>query len=52
MPDNSHADRKSHMPENSLLFERIIPALLILMGILTVVLILFAAAILLGIIHF
>ncbi|HUH96237.1 MAG TPA: hypothetical protein VLZ89_02690 [Anaerolineales bacterium] len=40
------------MPENSLLFERIIPALLILMGILTVVLILFAAAILLGIIHF
>jgi hypothetical protein len=34
------------------LFERIIPALLVLMGVLTVVLILFAAGVLLGLIHF
>ncbi len=44
--------RKSHAPENSMLFEKIIPALLILMGILMVVLILFAAGVLLGIVHF
>ncbi|MGA7193065.1 MAG: hypothetical protein WBW94_05475 [Anaerolineales bacterium] len=40
------------MPKNSLMFERVIPVLLILMGILTVALILFAAGVLLGIIHF
>jgi hypothetical protein len=34
------------------LFEKIVPALLILMGIVTVALILFAAGILMGIIHF
>jgi len=34
------------------MFEKVIPVLLILMGILTVALILFAAGILLGIIHF
>ena len=43
---------KSHMPENSVLFEKIIPAALAFMGILTVVLILFAAGVLLGIIQF
>ncbi len=43
---------KSHVPENSMLFERVVPALLIFMGILTVVLILFAAGVLLGIVHF
>jgi hypothetical protein len=52
MPDASHANKKSHMPENSLMFEKVIPALMILMGILTIVLILFAAGLLLGIIHF
>ncbi|MFZ1043263.1 MAG: hypothetical protein WAN58_18335 [Anaerolineales bacterium] len=40
------------MPKNSLMFEKVIPLLLILMGILTVALILFAAAVLLGIVHF
>jgi hypothetical protein len=35
-----------------MLFEKIIPALLIVMGIVTVALILFAAGVLLGIIHF
>ena len=40
------------MPENSLLFEKIIPALLILMGVIMIGLILFAAGVLMGIIHF
>jgi hypothetical protein len=52
MPDDSHANRKSHMPDNSLIFEKVVPVLLILMGILTVGLILFAAGVLLGVIHF
>ena len=52
MPDHMHAKRKSHAPENSLMFEKVIPVLLILMGILTVALILFAVGILLGIVHF
>jgi hypothetical protein len=52
MPDDSRTNKKSHMPENSLMFEKIVPILLILMGILTVALILFAAGLLLGIIHF
>ena len=43
---------RSHAPENSMLFEKIIPALLIVMGVITVALILFAAGVLLGIIHF
>ena len=51
MADESHADKKSRMPGNSLIFERVVPALLILMGILTLVLILFAAGVLLGLIH-
>jgi hypothetical protein len=46
------ADKKSHIPKNSFLFEKIVPALLIFMGIITVGLILFAAGVLLGIIHF
>jgi hypothetical protein len=44
--------RRSHLPEQSVLFEKIVPALLVLMGILTVLLILFAAGVLLGIVHF
>jgi len=45
-------NNKSRMPENSVLFEKVIPASLIFMGILTVTLILFAAGVLLGIIQF
>ncbi len=52
MPDDLQTNKKSHMLKNSLMFEKVIPVLLILMGILTVALILFAAAVLLGIIHF
>lgn len=43
---------KSHMPEDSVLFERVIPVVLAGMGILTVVLILFAAGVLLGLVPF
>lgn len=52
MPKGNRMINKSHMPEDSTLFEKVIPALLIFMGILTVVLILFAAGVLLGIVHF
>ena len=44
--------QKAHMPENSLLFEKIVPALLIGMGIVMVILILVAAGVLLGFISF
>lgn len=44
--------RKSHMPENSLFYEKVVPILLVVMGILTTVLILFAAGVLLGIVRF
>ncbi len=43
---------KSHMPTDSMLFERVIPVLLAALGIVTVVLILFAAGVLLGIVPF
>lgn len=52
-PDRRKALRqKSHMPENSIFFEKIVPVLLIVMGIIMAILILFAAAVLLGMIHF
>ena len=43
---------KSRAPDHSLLFEKLRPALLILRGVLTAALILFAAGVLLGIVHF
>ncbi|HTP03064.1 MAG TPA: hypothetical protein VMJ64_16935 [Anaerolineales bacterium] len=43
---------KSHAPKDSILFEKVVPVALIVMGVLTVLLILFAAAVLLGFIHF
>jgi hypothetical protein len=52
MPNSTRANDGSHIPEKSMLFEKFIPALLILMGVLMVALILFAAGVLLGIIHF
>lgn len=52
MPNGNRMSNKSHMPEDSAFFEKVVPALLILMGVLTAVLILFAAGVLLGIIHF
>jgi hypothetical protein len=52
MADQIRTTGKSRAPKNSLLFEKVVPALLVLMGVLMVVLILFAAGVLLGIIHF
>lgn len=43
---------KSHIPQNSILFDKIIPIALILMGVITLGLMLFAAGVLLGIVHF
>lgn len=43
---------KSHMPENSILFERIIPIALIAFGLITAALIVVAAGVLLGFIPF
>ena len=43
---------KSHMPKDSFLFEKIVPASLVVMGIVTLGLILFAAGVLLGLVKF
>ena len=43
---------KSHIPQNSVLFEKVIPIVLILLGIIMLGLMLFAAGVLLGIVHF
>jgi hypothetical protein len=52
MPKQTRTNNKSHIPPNSLLFEKIIPALLILMGLIMLGLMLFAAGVLLGFVHF
>lgn len=44
--------KSSRMPEGSRFYERIVPALLIILGVGTVTLILFAAGVLLGIVPF
>ncbi|HVN15349.1 MAG TPA: hypothetical protein VMT73_06380 [Anaerolineales bacterium] len=54
-PQSEHGNRlrdRSHMPQNSVFFEKVIPILLIGMGVLMLLLILFAAGVLLGIVHF
>ncbi|HEY5983095.1 MAG TPA: hypothetical protein VIU38_06440 [Anaerolineales bacterium] len=43
---------KSRLPQNSFLFEKLVPALMIGLGLVTIVLILFAAGVLLGLIQF
>ena len=45
-------NRKSHIPKDSVFFEKIVPLALIVMGTITLGLILFAAGVLLGIIQF
>jgi hypothetical protein len=42
---------KSHAPKGSVMFEKVMPVLLIALGILTLVLIGFATALLLGFVH-
>ena len=43
---------KSHIPKDSFVFEKVVPISLILMGLITLGLILFAAGVLLGIVKF
>lgn len=43
---------KSRMPKDSFFFEKIVPAALILMGIVTLALIVFAAGVLLGFVKY
>ncbi len=52
MSDQIRKNDKARMPQNSLFFEKVVPVLLILMGVVTAVLLLFAAGVLLGIVHF
>ena len=52
IPKRNPVHSKSRMPENSVLFEKIVPAALVFMGILTVLLILFAMGVLLGFVQF
>ncbi|HEY2981369.1 MAG TPA: hypothetical protein VGJ22_09335 [Anaerolineales bacterium] len=52
MPEPVDEVKRSHMPRNSMFFEKVIPIALLLMGIVTVALILFAAAVLLGLVRF
>lgn len=52
MKDRMRSKEKSHIPKDSLLFEKIVPISLIAMGVITVGLILFAAGVILGIIRF
>jgi hypothetical protein len=44
--------QKSHMPQKSLFFEKIVPILLINMGIIMAALVLFAAGVILGVVRF
>lgn len=52
MADQTNMKSKSHMPKDSLFFEKIVPVSLIAMGVITLGLILFAAGVILGIIQF
>ena len=51
MGNESRPQSQSRVPKESAFFEKAVPVLLVLMGILTVVLIGFAAGLLLGFIH-
>jgi len=51
-PAPAHGNSRSHIPRDSVFFEKIVPALLVLMGVITLGLILFAAGVLLGVVHF
>ncbi|MEW5939392.1 MAG: hypothetical protein AB1750_07015 [Chloroflexota bacterium] len=52
MTDQIRKNTKLHMPQNSYFYEKVIPALLVGLGIITAALILFAAGVLLGIVQF
>jgi len=44
--------KKSHMPKDSIFFEKIVPISLIILGIITIGLMVFAAGVLMGFVHF
>jgi len=50
--ENKKSRSSSRMPENSALFEKVIPTLLIVMGVVMAGLILFAIGVLVGVISF
>ncbi len=52
MANQIRTSSKSHMPKDSVFFEKIVPISLITMGIVTLGLMLFAAGVILGIVHF
>ena len=52
MNSQPRSNSKSHIPKGSIFFERILPAALIVMGLITLGLILFAAGVVLGIVKF
>jgi hypothetical protein len=43
---------KSHMPAHSVFYEKIIPVLLVILGVILIGMVLFAAAVLVGIVKF
>ncbi len=51
MGNENRVPGKSRAPKNSVMFEKVMPVLLIALGVLTLVLIGFAAALLLGFVH-
>ena len=52
MANQTDMKNKSHMPKDSLFYEKIVPISLITMGVITLGLILFAAGVILGVVHF
>ncbi|GAB4466980.1 MAG: hypothetical protein Kow0070_30160 [Anaerolineales bacterium] len=52
MSEKNRVNSKSHMPEDSFLFEKIVPISLVVMGVIMLGLILFAAGVLLGLVKF
>ncbi len=52
MAVQSKINSRSHIPEKSFLFEKVVPMALIVMGVITLGLMAFAAGVLLGIVHF
>jgi hypothetical protein len=52
MANQINMKSKSHMPKDSLFFEKIVPISLATMAIITIGLMVFAAGVILGIVHF
>jgi uncharacterized membrane protein YukC len=52
MTEEKRSKESSHIPKNSFLFEKVIPVSLIVLGLITLGLIVFAAGVLLGFVKF